>query len=119
MFESLRSHSNSHQPGISDGFVEATTRFQYADSEAKHEISQAIETANSMLVRTYSSLGKFFALPKVDQMNFVGEISAKAAVSKRANPRIGLGFELYKIWLVANIERDQVRIDRFMSAINQ
>lgn len=72
-----------------------------------------------MLLRTHRSLNKFFSLSSVDQMHFIGELSARAVTSRRTNPRVGIGFDLYKTWLVANLEGDQGKIDRFMNAVSQ
>ena len=70
-----------------------------------------------MLLRTHRTLNKFFLLSNVDQMRFIGELSARVVACKRTNPWTALGYELYKTWLVAKIEGDQEKIDRFVNAI--
>ena len=117
MFGSFLGQRSSRQINSNAASPDPITEIRNADFDAKQEITRAIETANSVLVRTHRSLPKFFSLPKVDQMNFIGELSARGAVSKRTNHMIGIGYDMYKTFLVANIEQDQAKIDRFLNAI--
>lgn len=119
MFGPLRLHSNPKPSERRDGFDDATNRFRTAAVDERKEISDAIEAANEMLVRAHASITRFFTLSKADQMDFVEALCAHASASRRTNPRTGLGFDLYKLWLVANIERDREQIDKFLTAIRQ
>lgn len=117
MFESLLDRGHSRHLKYNGESSDSISQFRSADFEARQEISKAVEAANSMLIRAHRNLSKFFSLPRVDQMNFIGKLSAHAALAKRQNPKEGLGYELYKTWLLAHIEGDQEKIRRFMDAI--
>ena len=47
-----------------------------------------------------------------DQLNYIGHLSAAAAEMRRTDPLTGVGFDLYKMWLLANIEQNQQSIDQ-------
>jgi hypothetical protein len=117
MFGSFIGQRSSSQITSNAASSDSITEFKNADYDEKQEITRAIETANSMLVRAHRSLPVFFSLPKVDQMNFIGELSARATVSERTNHMIGIGYDMYKTFLVANIEQDRGKLDRILDAI--
>ena len=85
---------------------------RYADKDARIKIRHAVDVANNKLVRAHSSLPRFFTLPKIDQLNYIGHLSAAAAEMRRTDPLTGVGFDLYKMWLLANIEQNQQSIDQ-------
>jgi len=112
MFEFISKISNSQRRRVANKYVDARTQLRSANKEARKQIRHAVDVANTKLVREHSSLSSFFMLPKVDQMDFIGSLGAAAVEIRRTDPITGVGFDLYKMWLMANIDQDQQRINQ-------
>ncbi|MDA9982683.1 hypothetical protein N9H39_08105 [Gammaproteobacteria bacterium] len=112
MFEFISRRKNPHRRKVASKYIDARAQLRHADKDARRHIRHAVDIANTKLVRTHSSLSRFFSLPEIDQLDYIGHLGAAAAEMKRTDPLTGAGFELYKMWLLANIEQNQQRIDQ-------
>jgi len=106
MFGFLKKRAERARQETIDQFNSAIEKLKIADESVNFSVGHGINMASSFFFKKFEDVSNFQLLPKAEKINFVQDLATTGDEVRKKDQLMGLGFSLFKMWIVAIMQED-------------
>lgn len=106
MFGNFFKSEDKDRKFVRKHFADLSRRIEASDKMSQKVVGHAINMANSVFFKKFSSIENFKKVPREDQMRFLNGLATMQQGLYDGQDISAVGWELFKLWVSTLIEND-------------